>query len=352
MTRTLPSHPLSTPHVSHTVHSAHRARPVQVAFYARVSSEQQAFADTIGSQLAAWRERARADQVVIALEHAFIDAGYSGATLVRPALERLRDLTAAGALERLYVHSPDRLARRYAYQVLLVDEFRRAGVEVVFLNRALGQPPEDALLLQVQGMAAEYERAQILERSRRGKRYAARSGPVSVLCGAPYGYVYVCKAAGAGRARYEICLEEARVVRQSFEWVGRERLRMGAVGRRLEQAGVRTRSGTTTWARTTIWGMLKNPAYMGSAAVGKTRAAAFQPRLRAQRGRGAIPRRAVSTVAAPAEDWISVPVPPLVSAELFATVQEQVRENQRRARQDQRGARYLLHGVLCCAQCG
>src|SRR5262245_66309608 len=93
----------------------------------------------------------------------FLDEGYSGATLVRPALERLRDVSAAGSVDRLYVHSPDRLARKYAYQVLLVDEFRRAGVEVVFLNRALGQSPEDDLLLQVQGMIAEYERAKILD---------------------------------------------------------------------------------------------------------------------------------------------------------------------------------------------
>src|SRR5262249_9661253 len=165
----------------------HPSRPVQVALYARVSSEQQVFASTIGSQLAALRDRASADQVVIEPDQEFLDDGSSGATLVRPALERLRDLAAGGELERLYVHSPDRLARKYAYQVLLVDEFQRAGVEVVFLNRALGQSPEDDLLLQVQGMIAEYERAKIIERHRRGKRHAARVGVVDVLSGAPHG---------------------------------------------------------------------------------------------------------------------------------------------------------------------
>lgn len=330
----------------------HPARPVQVALYARVSSEQQVFASTIGSQLAALRERASADQVLIEPEHEFIDDGYSGATLVRPALERLRDLAAGGELERLYVHSPDRLARKYAYQVLLVDEFHRAGVEVMFLNRPLGQTPEDDLLLQVQGMVAEYERAKILERSRRGKRYAARTGTVSVLCGAPYGYRYVGKHEGAGQARYEIRFEEARVVRQVFDWVGRERVSIGEVCRRLTHAGVRTRSGKTTWDRTTIWGMLKNPAYMGAAAFGKTRSGAFQPRLRAQRGRALRPRRAVTTVAVPPDEWITVPVPALVSAGLFAAVQDQLRENRRHARQSQRGARYLLQGLLCCAGCG
>jgi Resolvase, N terminal domain len=103
--------------------------------------------------------------------------GYSGTTLVRPALERLRDLAAAGSFQRLYVHSPDRLARRYAYQVLLVDELRREQVEIVFLNRAIGVSPEEDLLLQMQGMIAEYERAKIIERSRRGKPTMLRMVP-------------------------------------------------------------------------------------------------------------------------------------------------------------------------------
>src|SRR5712692_5550750 len=157
---------------------------LQAAIYARVSSEQQATAQTIASQVAALRAQVVADGVLLLAEDELLDEGYSGATLIRPSLERLRDLAAAGGLDRLYVHSPDRLARRYAYQVLLVDELRQAGVEVAFLNRALGQTPEDDLLLQVQGMIAEYERAKILERSRRGKRHAAAMGSVNVLCGA------------------------------------------------------------------------------------------------------------------------------------------------------------------------
>jgi site-specific DNA recombinase len=151
-------------------------QPLHAAIYARVSSDQQTADKTIASQLAALEARLAQEGLRVAPEHRFLDEGYSGATLVRPALERLRDAAAAGALDRVYVHSPDRLARRYAYQVLLIDELRRAGVEIVFLNRAIGLSPEDDLLLQVQGMVAEYERAKILERSRRGKRHArARS---------------------------------------------------------------------------------------------------------------------------------------------------------------------------------
>ncbi len=122
---------------------------IRAAFYARVSSDQQATAHTIESQLSALSERAQGDGSPVPLERQFVDDGFSGATLVRPAMDRLRDLAAVGGVDRIYVHSPERLARNYAYQVLLIDEWRRAGVEIVFLNRSLGQSPEDDLLLWV-----------------------------------------------------------------------------------------------------------------------------------------------------------------------------------------------------------
>jgi site-specific DNA recombinase len=271
---------------------------------------------------------------------------------VRPALERLRDLVAAGAVERLYVHSPDRLARRYAYQVLLVDEFQRAGVEVIFLNRERGRSPEADLLLQVQGMMAEYERAKIIERHRRGKLHAARSGSVNVMGGAPYGYRYVSKYEGGGQARYEMHPEEARVVRQVFDWVGPERRTIGEVCRRLRRAGERTRMGRTVWDRSVIWGILKNPAYQGTAAFGKTRQGPLRPRLRVQRNGAPQPRHPTSDYAVPPEDWLLIPVPALVDPAVFATVQEQLQENRLHARQSCRGARYLLQGLLQCQQCG
>ena len=173
----------------------------QVALYARVSSSQQADAGTIASQLAALRERIAADGGTVLPHLEFIDEGYSGGTFVRPALERLRDAAYAGEVDRLYVSDPDRLARKYAYQVVLLEEFQRAGVEVVLLHHPAGRTPEAELLLQIQGMMAEYERAKILERTRRGKRHAASQGAVSVLSGAPYGYRYVTKQEGGGRAR-------------------------------------------------------------------------------------------------------------------------------------------------------
>jgi site-specific DNA recombinase len=319
-----------------------------VAIYARVSSDQQTQAQTIASQVAALRDRVTADDCVLLPECEFMDEGYSGATLVRPGLERLRDLSASGGIERLYVHSPDRLARKYAYQVLLIDEFQRMGIEVVFLNRELSRSPEDELLLQVQGMVAEYERAKILERSRRGKRHAAHVGNVTVMSGAPYGYRYVSKHEGGGSARYDILEEEARVVRQIFLWIGQERLSIGEVCRRLQRTAERTRTGRTQWDRSVVWGILRNPAYKGTAAFGKTRTGPLRPRLRAQRNRPLQPRNAVSAYDLPREEWVFMPVPALVEEALYAAVQEQLAENRRRARQSQRGARYLLQGLLVC----
>src|SRR4051795_6801357 len=268
---------------------------LRVAIYARVSSEQQAQHDTIASQLGRVERRIRDDGLACDPELRFIDDGISGTILMRPGLERLRDQAAAGSVDRLYVLDPDRFSRKYAYQVLILEELAHRGVEVVFLSNPLGHDPAENLLLQVQGMIAEYERAKILERSRRGKQHAARRGSVSVLSGAPYGYRYVGKHEGGGEARYQVIAEEARVVRKIFEWVGQGRSSLGEVCRRLQRDGVLTRTGKSAWDRSVIWAMPQNPAYKGTAAFGKTAAGAPKARrLRPQRGRPEHPRRPVS----------------------------------------------------------
>ena len=130
--------------------------PVRAAIYARVSSDQQAERHTIDSQVGVLLARAAADGHEVAAELRFLDDGHSGASLIRPSLERLRDLAAMAAIDLIYVHAPDRLARSYAHQAVLAEEFARARAEAVFLNRPIGQTPEDTLLPQLQGMFAEY----------------------------------------------------------------------------------------------------------------------------------------------------------------------------------------------------
>src|SRR5215831_10381056 len=326
---------------------------LRVALYARVSGEQQAKEDTIDSQIESVTQRIAKDALVCDPELRFVDDGVSGTILARAGLERLRDQAAAGAIDRVYMLDPDRISRKYAYQVLILEELARCGVEVVFLRNPPGHGPEENLLLQVQGMIAEYERAKIMERCRRGKQYAARHGSVNVLSGAPYGYRYVGKHEGDGQARYQVVAEEARVVRQVFAWIGQERCSIGEVCRRLRREAVPTRTGKPAWDRSTIWLMLKNPAYRGTAAFGKTRSGPLKPqRLRPQRGRPAPPRRPVSRVDTSSEEQIFIEVPGLVSAELFGAVQAQLEENRRRRRDRPGGGRFLLQGLVVCKRCG
>jgi site-specific DNA recombinase len=326
---------------------------LRAAIYARVSGEQQAKEDTIASQLEKVTQRVASDGLECEPELCFIDDGYSGDLLLRPGLERLRDQAAAGAIDRLYVLDPDRFSRKYAYQVLVFEELTRCGVEIIFLCNPLGRGPEENLLLQVQGMIAEYERAKIMERCRRGKQYAARHGSVNVLSGAPYGYRYISKHEGGGQARYQVIAEEARVVRRIFTWVVQDRSSLGEVCRRLQRDGVLTRTGKSAWDRSVIWAMLKNPAYKGTAAFGKTAAGAPKSRrLRPQRGRPEHPRRPVSRVETSSEDQIPIDVPGLVSAELFEAVQAQLEENRQRRRDRPDGAHYLLQGLVVCKRCG
>jgi site-specific DNA recombinase len=183
-------------------------------------------------------------------------------------------------------YSPDRLARRYAYQALLIEEFARAGTDVRFVKGPKADIPEDELLLQFQGMIAEYERAQIVERTRRGKIHRARSGSVNVLGGAPYGYRYVRKTEEAD-ARYEVVEAQAQVVREIFRLYTEEHVSIGGLTRRLAARGIPTATGKHKWDRSTVWGMLKNPAYKGRAAFAKTMSLGTRPRLtRAVRRKG------------------------------------------------------------------
>ena len=321
------------------------------ALYARVSSDKQAKDKTIDSQVAALKEKIAADGGALIEDMMFIDAGVSGATLVRPELERLRDSAAVGAVDRVYLLSPDRLARKYAHQALLLEEFSSAGVAVHFLNHALGTTPEEELLLQMQGMIAEYERAKIIERHRRGKLHRAKCGSINVLSTAPYGYTYIRKQLDGEPAQYIINLQQAKTVRQVFRWIGVERLSIGEVCRRLSGAEIPTQTGKTHWDRSVIWGMLQNPAYMGRAAFGKTKAGKLKPRVRPQKHSAETPKNPYSTQRTARDAWIEIPVPPLVSEELFQAVQHQLDENRKRARIGSRGACYLLQGLTVCGHC-
>ena len=320
------------------------------AIYARVSSEQQREAHTIASQTAALIELAKTLDLDVPKAWIFEDEGYSGATLERPGLERVRDLAAEGQIHVVLVYSPDRLSRKYAHQILLMEELARHGVETRFLNAPQNATPEDQLLVQFQGMIAEYERAQILERSRRGKRHRARAGEVSVLSGAPYGYRYNRKSDDAP-ASYTVIESEARVVRQVYDHYTVNGWSIAAITRWLNAEGVPTRKVGTRWERSTLWAMLRNPAYVGTACFGKTRLATRQRVTRRLRLRGGVAMRNSANHERPREEWIEIPVPALIDETTFARAQELLQENKVRARR-RTITPSLVQGLVSCRRCG
>ena len=216
-----------------------------------------------------------------------------------------------------------------------MEELRRGGVEVIFLNSPRGETAEDELLLQFQGMIAEYERAQITERCRRGKIHRARSGDVSVLSGAPYGYLYVRKTDSC-TAYYEVIDSQAQVVRDVFRLYTQEDFSLGRITRHLSDEGIATRTGKTRWDRSTVWGMLRNPAYMGQAAFAKTRVVDRPKKLmRGKRQQGKVPRPGPAHEDRPQEQWISIPVPAIIDVgDLLAG---------RRANREKQALRHSAH---------
>src|SRR5271165_1346367 len=320
------------------------------AIYARVSSEQQREEHTIASQTAALIEFATSHDLQVPKDWIFEDEGYSGATLERPGLERVRDLAAEGQIQAVLAYSPDRLSRKYAYQILLIEELAKHGVETMFVNAPQGTSAEDQLLVQFQGMIAEYERAQILERYRRGKRHRAKSGEVSVLSGAPYGYRYVRKTEETP-AFYQVIDAESHVVKRVYEMYTAKNLSIGEITRRLNAQKVPTRKHGSRWERSTVWAMLRNPAYRGAASFGKTRVAGRVRVTRAMRRRGGFVSSDSVGHERPREEWIEIPVPALVSEESFARAQELLQENKIRSRR-RTITPSVVQGLVSCQKCG
>lgn len=321
------------------------------AIYARVSSARQKEQETIGSQTAALRTHAEQLGLDVPEQWVFQDDGHSGASLVRPELERLRDLVCQVPVDVLLVYSPDRLARKYAYQALLIEELARAGTSVVFVKGPRGDSPEDALLVQFQGMIAEYERAQILERTRRGKTHRAKAGTINVLSGAPFGYRYVRKTEHA-EARYEIVAHEAAIVAEMFDRYADGGVAIAELARWLSGLGMASRTGKTRWDRSVIWGMLRNPAYTGRACFGKTvRTEQTAGLNRTARLAGRATPRHYTVVERPREDWLEIPVPALVAEDTWARAQRRLEDNKRYASRNSKNPS-LLQGICACSGCG
>ena len=317
---------------------------MQVALYARVSSERQEQRGTIASQLDALMRWAREQDHDVVDAYVCVDDGYSGARLDRPGLDRLRDGAEAEAFEAALVLCPDRLARKYAYQVLILEELERFGVQVIFLDQPLSDDPQARLLTQIQGAVAEYERMKIAERYRRGKLFRARQGEV-FWWKVPYGYRRIPRQDGVP-AHVEVSAPEAQVVRQVFRWHVDDRLSVRQIALRLTESPQVTATGLPRWGTSTVTRMLHNEAYIGTMYYNRSESVSVEPRSKTRRRR--LPSRQQARAAA---EWIPLPVPPIIDAEMFRRSQSIHHDNSRFSPRHLKSSHYLLRGVVRCRVC-
>ena len=318
---------------------------MRVAVYARVSTTRQAQAQTIEQQLDRLRAAVAGRGWELEDQHVYRDDGYSGASLGRPGLDRLRDHAALADLDLVLVTAPDRLARNYVHQVLLIDELAGRGCQVEFLDRPMSQDPHDQLLLQIRGAVAEYERTLIAERMRRGRQAKLRAGTLLPWTTPPFGYrLDPERPRQAAGVRVEP--GEAVLVAQLFDWYLEPQATIYRLARRLTDLGVATPRGKPRWNVASVRGILRNPAYAGRALTNRTQVAPARERksalLPVGPGQSHAPR--------PEQDWIAVPVPPIISEETFAQVQAKLDANQQGASRNTRHE-HLLRALVSCGAC-
>lgn len=324
---------------------------MQVAIYARVSTSAQQKQATIDSQLRRLREAVKEQQWSLWNEHIYSDDGISGARLDRPALDRLRDGAKRGEIDGVVMLSPDRLARNYAHQWLLIEEFEKSNVRVIFLENPFGDSPQGKLLVQMQGMIAEYERAAIAERTRRGRMEKARKGEFMPWAHNCYGYRYLPKRPGMP-PQVVIDETEAGIVRQIYKWVIEEQVGVRQIAKRLNERQIPTPTGKKRlWYISTIQVILTNPVYMGQAKYNSTMTAAPKQHRK--------PISALKSVKSgklqrPLEEWIYTESPVVISKEVFHKAQIQLRRNREAAKRmyQPKSKRYLLRSKVKCGLCG
>ena len=315
------------------------------AIYARVSTPRQGLEQTIESQLTVLKSWADENAYELSPENIYTDEGYSGSRLDRPGLDALRDGAEDGAFEMVGVLSPDRLARKYAYQVLLLEEMGRSGCEVVFVDHPISDDPNDQLLLQIRGAIAEYERALLGERFRRGKLQKAREGHF-IGGRAPYGYHYVAKRDGVP-GHLVVDETESELVRMLYSWLIEERMTVRQILKRLNEGPWLPRSGGARWSASVVHRILSDPTYSGTAYANRYR---YVPPER-PRARG--PRSGENTCRKlrPKEEWIPIPVPPIIDEETSRLAQAQLERNATLSFRNNKKYSYLLRCLLSCESC-
>jgi site-specific DNA recombinase len=319
---------------------------MKVALYARVSTPKQAETQTIEQQIERLKAHVEAQGWLLEPEHIYRDDGYSGANLNRPGLDSLRDHAALAEFALVLVSAPDRLARNYVHQMLLLEELAKDNISVEFLERPMSNDPHDRLLLQIRSAVAEYERTLIGERMRRGRLTKYRAGQLLPWGRRPYGFL-LDPERPRDPAGVHLEAVEAAIVAQIFAWYLEPNGTLYRVAKRLNDLGVANPSGQSGWHTSTIRGILTNPAYAGIVYANRMRTVPAQKRLSALRPIG----QGQSNTLRPEAEWIPIPVPATVDAETFARTQKKLAQNQNMASRNNKRNQYLLRGLVSCGHC-
>ena len=321
---------------------------LRVAIYARVSTLHQAQAQTIDQQLERLHAYVHDHGWQLLDEHIVRDDGRSGAELNRPGLDHLRDAARSDELDRVVLTAPDRLARNYVQQMIVLDELERYGCQVEFLDRPMSDDPHDRLLLQIRGAVAEYERTLIADRMRRGRQVKYRAGVLLPWSRPPYAF-----RLNPDRPRDPTGLyvdeAEAAVVREIFAWYAEERSSLCGLAKHLQEQGVPTPSGKRIWSLCTLRAILRQPAYTGQVYAARFRSRPPRSRRSATHPLG---RPHDSLVEQPQETWIPVAtIPALITQEQFDVVQRKLAQNKSFAARNNKAHQYLLRALVSCGIC-
>jgi site-specific DNA recombinase len=318
------------------------------AIYARVSSDQQKADETIDSQIDVLLRFSKENGFEISSEMIIRDEAESGPSIDRPGLDLIRDLAYEGVIKAIFIYAPDRLARKFVYQLILEEEFKKFGVRIFYFKaKSQGNTPEDMLLTHCQAMFAEYEHAQILDRTRRGKLYKVRKGIVSVLPSAPFGY-----SKKRDGTFYTIKDDDAQVVKEIFRLFVQERLNLRQICRQLEEQGIKAPKGGSKWDSKTLKGILGNTAYTGTAYFGKTEKSEIQTeRTVRYKTKGKIVKSIKVRKSRSKELWDPLSVPQFISENDFEIAQVVLRKNQELASRNTKEPS-ILQGLLVCGICG
>lgn len=327
------------------MHNKQKEKEIKViAIYARVSTSNQENEGTIETQLSAIKQFSKEKGYTIVQE--YLDNGWSGDSLARPSLDQMREDSKKKIWEAVLAYDPDRIARRYSYQELIMDELREAGTEVLFVTTSSPKNSEDKILHGVRGLFAEYERAKIAERFRLGKLRKIKEG--HILVSEPlYGYKYVCKENNT-HGYYEINPDEARIMKMIFEWVANDRMTLRGVVKKLRDLNIKPRkSKRGVWSTSTLSSQLKNKAYIGEAHWGTTYATVPENPLKIEKYKKI---KKTSRKKKEESDWYSIPVPAIIEKNLFEKARTQLSENFKLCIRNKKND-YLVGNKIFCT-CG